>query len=69
MHPVPREKMVGKMVVSEERKREVEKEIAELENKLGHVLAGKLVVTAQDRIRLEEKLDIARRHLRALNEY
>jgi len=57
------------MVVSEERKREVEKEIAELESRLGQVLAGKLVATARDEIRLQEKLDIARRHLRALNEY
>jgi hypothetical protein len=58
--------MEGKLVISEERKRQVEAEIAELESNLTRLRpqAG----ARETIIRLEKCLDIARRHLRALNE-
>jgi hypothetical protein len=62
------EKMVGKPGGLEERKREVQKQIADVERSLNLISSGQLAGTAQDKIRLQKKLDITRRHLRALNE-
>ena len=58
--------MAGKLVISEERKRQVEAEIAELESNLARLRAQ--AGTRETVIRLEKCLDITRRHLRALNE-
>jgi hypothetical protein len=53
------------MVGSDRRKREVEKEIAETESRLYLISSGQLAATAQEKVRLQEKLDVACRHLRA----
>jgi hypothetical protein len=60
--------MVGKPGGLEERKREVQKQIADVERLLNLISTGQLAGTARDKIRLQKKLDITRRHLRALNE-
>jgi hypothetical protein len=60
--------MIVKLGGLEERKREVQKQIAEVERLLKLIASGQLAGTAQDKIRLQKKLDITRRHLRALNE-
>jgi len=60
--------MVGRSAGLEERKREVQKQIADVERRLNLISSGQLAGTAQDKTRLQKKLDITRRHLRALNE-
>jgi len=60
--------MICKSGGLEERKREVQEQIADVERRLDLISSGQLAGTAQDKIRLRKKLDITRRHLRALNE-
>jgi hypothetical protein len=59
--------MVGQPGALEERKLEVQKQIADVERRLSLISSGRLAGTRQDRIRLRKKLEITRRHLRALN--
>jgi hypothetical protein len=67
MHPQKRNKMLDKPGALEERKREVKKQIADVERRLSLISSAQLAGTAQDTVRLRKKSEITRRHLRALN--
>jgi hypothetical protein len=60
--------MASKLVVSEVRVGVVKQQIAELESRQRLVHSGEMPATAQEKVRLEEQLDISRRLLRALSE-